>query len=237
MIRLKRFAVGLVAFLAVSESYGQESNWQTWLDYTQQNRLNNHWKYIGDYGARWEYGDVNSSWKRLHARPGVSFQKKALYELNGGLLFSYTYSSEQTSFEFRPWQGVKLHWPNIKRVRMTQYLRTEQRQSWALNEDLSNFVFKLRYQIGARIPINDKVVSVKTFFVDLRYEWFFDLSIGNNEWVNDRIRLNFGLGYRLKPNLDLKIYYILQGNELRDEAKLDAENNIRISMVQRFGME
>jgi hypothetical protein len=210
---------------------------QTWLDYDQLNRINNTIRYVGDYGLRWEYNQPESQWRRFHIRSGILFQNRTLYNFQAGLMLIYTLTKPSEVFEFRPWQAFQLNWPNISRVRIQHLFRTEQRSSWNLSEDQSNFVFKIRYQIGTRIPLFSKTIQPGTYFLDLRSEWFFDLSSRNNELTNDRIRISAGVGYRINLSLDAKAFYVFQGNQDQDGASLSREHIIRLSLIQRFGME
>ena len=157
-------------------------------------------------------------------------------------MLRYTGATSGNSFEFRPWQGFRLYWPNFGRFRFNNYFRTEQRFSVDLSTDVSNFVFKLRYKLFTNIPINNPIITSKTFYFSIGYEFFFDLGIGddNNEFIDDLTRFDVGVGYRFNAKTDLRLRYIFQKSTVNLEDGKDSndsnDNIIRLSVIQRFGI-
>ena len=80
-----------VTFLFSGRSIAQDSNTlQNWFDYTQNNRINGNWSYLGDYAFRFQVRNPETRWWQIHARPSVIFKNKVLFDLRGGIMFRYT---------------------------------------------------------------------------------------------------------------------------------------------------
>jgi hypothetical protein len=232
-------------FLA-SSSYSQVTSFQTWLDYNHNQKIKGNWQLKSDYGFRWMNQSELENWWRIHARTGVSFKKSNLFEYKAGLGLFYTDNKSSADiFEFRPWQGMKVSWPNFKRLRFSHYGRLEERFSLDVNNTTrDNFVLKFRYKLGLKIPLNNTVISAGTFYIPVSIELFMDLNGGNVEQNNDRIRIEAGLGYRWREDIYLRILYTFQ--EVFDNqgagVNLDAgfkrvDNILRLSVIQRFGYQ
>jgi hypothetical protein len=228
-----------VTFSASIRGVAQDSNsLQNWFDYTQINRINGNWSYLGDYAFRFQVRDSDSRWWQIHARPSAIFKNKAIYDLRGGIMFRYTNTAEGNGYEIRPWQGARLFWPNIGRFRFTNYLRTEQRFEVEQDIDELNFVFKIRYKLSTNIPINNPIITSETYYVLIGYEVFFNLSRENEEFIDDRTRFDIGVGYRFNAKTDLRLIYIFQKSRINLEEITNSNDNIiRVSVIQRFGFE
>jgi hypothetical protein len=236
----KRFAILLfVVFLIIGRNVAQDSNTlQNWFDYTQINKINGNWSYLGDYAFRFQIENPESKWWLIHARPSFIFKNKAIYDLRGGIMFKYIKAEGGAGIEIRPWQGARVYWPNFGRFRFNNYFRAEQRFEIELDSDESNFVFKLRYKLSTNIPINNPVITSKTIYVLVGYELFFNISRDNEEFIDDRTRFNIGVGYRFNPKTDLRLQYLFQRSRVNlDESNDFNDNIIRISVIQRFGFE
>jgi len=237
---IKRFATFLfIVFIFSGRGVAQDSNTiQNWFDYTQINRISGNWSYLGDYAFRFQIATTESEWWQIFARPSFIFKNKAIYDLRGGIMFKFTNTVEGNGFEIRPWQGAKVYWPNFGRFRFQNYFRAEQRFEIELDTDESNFVFKLRYKLSTNIPINNPIITSKTFYVLIGYELFFNLSRDNEEFIDDRTRFNIGVGYRFNPKTDLRLQYLFQKSRVNlDEISNSNDNIVRISVIQRFGLE
>lgn len=237
---IKRLAtLFLLIFLFSSNGNAQEfSSFQNWFDYTQINKINGNWSYIGDYAFRFQIENADSKWWQIHARPSVIFKNKAIYDLRGGIMFRFTNTIGGNGIEIRPWQGAKVYWPNFGRFRFQNYFRTEQRYEVDLDKDESNFVFKVRYKLSTNIPINNPIITSKTFYALIGYELFFDIGGGDNkEFIDDVTRFDVGAGYRFNAKTDLRLIYIFQKSRVNlEESNNSNDNIIRLSVIQRFGM-
>ena len=237
---IKRLTILLVTVCFNSGiSFAQDSNTiQNWFDYTQKNKINGNWSYLGDYSFRFQIENQDSKWWKFHARPSVIFKNKVLYDLRAGIMFSYAFNTAGNNIEIRPWQGIRVNWPNFSRFRLYQYGRMEERFSKDIESDVNNFILKLRYKLGMNIPINNQVITSKTFYGLIGYELFFNIGGGNQEFIDDRTRFNIGVGYRFNEKTDLRLQYIFQKSRVNlEESNNSNDNIIRISVVQYFGFE
>lgn len=226
------------------QNFAQENTYQTWLDYDHQYKKSGNWRFFSDYGFRWQSTAGLDNWFRLHARPSVGYRPSALMDYRGGVGVFFTqnqYTANQ--FEIRPWQGVIIGWPNLNRFRFFNYFRLEERISTRI-EQSTNFVLKFRYKIGVKIPLNNSVIAVKTYYVHTSLELFLDLTSDNNEQNNDRTRFELGMGYRWTNKTTVKVLYTLQRifnnqNDGVDFSEGFAQNDhvLRITVSQRIGFD
>lgn len=240
-MQFKRLIVllGLALVLDNAVVRAKDNIFQSWLDYKHSHKLSNKWMFFSDYGFRWEMPLPRDVFWRIHARPSFQFKTNALWEADAGIgLFFQNNKNSSNTFELRPWQGIKVKWPNIKRYKFVHFLRLEERQSYNLDNNGGNFVLKLRYRFGIDIPLNNKVISVGTFYIPVRAELFFDLSGTNAEATNDKFRVDTGVGYRVNQQLRLRLLYVLQNqlnNDIDGVSQID--HIIRFSVIQRFGFQ
>ena len=238
-------AVIVLLLIGCSKLSAQVNTFQIWLDYDHQKSMKNNWRFFSDYGLRWQSLKTGGDWYRIHARPSVGYRRSVLMDYRGGVGFFYTrYLETANQFEIRPWQGVMVNWPNFGRYRFYQYARTEQRFSRQTDAPF-NFVFKLRYKLGIKIPIGNTIIEEKTYYIQSGLELFFDLTDDNVEQSNDRVRFDAGVGYRIKENLDIKVRYTLQqifnntSEDLFDFATgfSQIDHVVRITVSQTFGFD
>lgn len=237
-----RILVGLITlFMYSNTSFSQVHVFQLWLDYNQDNKINQKFKFKSDYGVRTQFGD----WRRLHARTAIIYKPNTTFDFRGGLGLFYTWSKlGNEEFEIRPWQGTLIGWPNWNRFRIQHYVRLEERFGINLQGSENNFVFKFRYKLGFSFPVNNSVITDGTFYIPISIELFADLTGFNEEITNDRLRFELGLGYRLNTNLSFVLLYTLQeiyNNEFTGidfgEGFSEIDHIVRISVYQKFGFD
>jgi hypothetical protein len=236
---MKFSKICLILFICLAfKGQGQSVNtFQLWTDYTDFHRLNGNWQFLNDAGYRILPNKVSNQFSRFHIRPSFEFKRQVLYSFRGGLGLFYTINSQtNNTFEIRPWQGFRLYWPNINRVRIVHYTRLEQRFVDFLSSSQSAFTLKFRYKLQTKIPINTPTMREGTFFVKLSAELFADLALKNSEAYNDRNRFEIGGGYLLKRNLELQLIYLIQRNKNNLEDITQIDNVVRISVIQKFGL-
>ena len=241
-MRFKAFLFVLIAFLlSFTKVNAQTNTFQLWLDYDHQNKLNSNWKMYSDYGFRVQFDE----WTRFHARTAAIYKPSTLFDYRAGLgLFYLNYRVTDNVMEVRPWQGIKAAWPNWNRFRFTQYARLEERIVFDLESPENDFTLKFRYKLAINFPINNNTISVGTFYIPASAEVFLDLFFKNNEFNNDKLRFELGLGYRLKKDTYVRVLYTLQElffNEKSginfDEGFRQIDHVVRITVSQRFGFD
>ena len=238
MMNSCKFFLFLFICLAI-KGFGQSNNtFQLWTDYSDFHKLNGNWQFLNDAGYRFHPSKESNQFSRFHVRPSLEFKNQVLYSFRGGVGLFYTINSQvNNTFEIRPWQGFRLNWPNINRFRIVHYARLEQRFTDYMDSDATAFILKFRYKLQSKIPINNPTLRVGTYYIKVSAELFADLALVNDAVNNDRTRFEFGGGYLLKRNLEVQLIYLLQRNKNNLEGITQNDNVIRVSVIQKFGVD
>lgn len=234
----KRFLFSLLfVVITILKANGQNTI-QVWADYDVKRKLSGNWIYFNDYGFRFSSTADKGYW-RIHTRPSLEYRPQLLYSYRGGLgLFYQTTNSTIYTLEIRPWQGFKLNWPNYKRFKVYNYARLEQRIVDQLDESGFSFSMKLRYKIGADIPLNNPTISPGTFYIPINFEVFANLALINQELNSDRNRSSAGIGYRLSQATRVKLTYVFQASKNNvDNIDRQKDHIIHFTYAKRFGFD
>jgi hypothetical protein len=224
-----------LAYNGLSQS---KNTFQVWTDYNHFHKLNGNWQFFNDAGYRFQPSKEYNGFSRFHIRPSFEYKKQVLYSFRAGLGLFYTINSNfNNTFEIRPWQGFRLNWPNINRVRFVHYTRLEQRFLDYLDADDNAFTFKFRYKLQTKIPINNVGMIEGTYYVKLSAELFADLALVEQSTNSDRNRFEIGAGYLLKRNQEVQVIILLQRNKNNIDDIIQNDNVIRFSFIQRFGYD
>lgn len=238
MLKHGKFLLFLFICLAYNGLSQSPNTFQVWTDYNHFHKLNGNWQFFDDAGYRIHQSRESNSFSRFHVRPSFEFKKQVLYSYRGGVGLFYTINSQiNNTFEIRPWQGFRLNWPNIKRVRLVHYTRLEQRLLTYLNSDENAFTLKFRYKLQTKIPINNTSMVEGTFYTKISAEFFADLALIDKATNSDRNRFEIGGGYVLKRNQEIQLIFLLQRNKNNIEGIIQNDNVVRISFFQRFGFD
>lgn len=228
----------LLFFLPSFSLFSQTNTFQIWLDYDQKNKINSKWDFIADYGIRSDFEE----WMRYHGRAAFVLNPGKKLSYYGGLgLFYLTNFNSFNTIEIRPWQGFLISAPDFGRFNFKNYFRLEERLVFGLDNSYTNFTLKLRYKLGLKIPINEKTIKDKTFYVPISFELFFNLAFSEEPINNDRIRFEIGLGYRISEKTNVTLLYTLQEVYFKEnnyidfgEGFINIDNIVRITLSQRF---
>ncbi len=170
----------------------EDVNDQYWIDLIPHFRISDKVEFYGD--ASFRYRD-NGERLITTIRPSIRWQVGPILSLHGGLgLFYNIYTDDEIDnvLEIRPWQGARVAWPDLGPLLFKHYFRLEQRYYPSLDNLLA---YRGRYRIGAKIPINKKVVQEGAVFIPIAYEWLgtsdddFDVI-----WASET-RLTTGVGW------------------------------------------
>ncbi len=166
-----------------------ETDRQIWLDFYPHFYLSEKMEYYGDAGTRIQVSDF--SWAQVYVRPSVRFHRTGHFELHGGLGLFYSYSEDQSNqLEVRPWEGVKLRWPDILGLTFTNYLRLEQRFVFDTQDNWdASFSLRLRYELSTKAFLSEKL------FLPFYVELFEDVGPSVDERYVYRWRFGAGTGY------------------------------------------
>lgn len=195
----------IILFLVISgTALGQESNFGNWLIYFGNKQLNSKWNWHNEIQYR-NY-DAIGDLEQLLLRTGLGYN---LTEGNNNVLLGYAFVQSKNYVsdivdkndvsEHRIFQQY-ISRQTFGRFRLQHRYRFEQR----FIED--SFSMRLRYFLALNIPINNKELIDKTWYVSTYNEVF----LNTENPIFDRNRLYGGLGYGLNRNLRFEIGYMNQ---------------------------
>lgn len=183
---------------------GQDSNLGNWLIYLGDKKINNDWNWHHEIQHR-NY-DVIGDLEQLLIRTGVGYN---LTDNNNNLLLGCAYVHSQ-NYEIQSDNKTRVdEWriyeqfitrQNFGRMFLQHRYRFEQR----FIED--SFSLRFRYFLAANIPINNRTMLDKTFYLSSYNEIF--LNTESN--VFDRNRLYGALGYKINTSIRLETGYMNQ---------------------------
>lgn len=199
--------------LGYSQSSSDLGNW---LIFFGDKKINNNWNW--HHEAQYRNYNAIGDLEQLLLRTGIGYN---LTENNNNVLFGYAFIHSQnyesgleekaTTDEHRIFQQFITR-QSIGRVKALHRYRFEQR--WIERA----FSLRFRYFLSLNIPLNNKDMVDKTFYLSTYNEIF----INSKDNIFDRNRLYGGLGYRLSKTLRFEAGYMNQflENGGRDQINL-----------------
>ncbi|SFN55127.1 Protein of unknown function [Bizionia echini] len=149
------------------------------------------------------------------------------FHLGTGLFYTQNFDAKD-NLEFRLFQGFKFDIPTIKSITLNNYVRLEERFQNNFNNSGWTSGFRLRYRLSTILEYNKHLTDfVDGFYIPLSAEVFFNLK--KSDRYNDLIRLEPGLGYKLKNNWKFEVYLIF--NETKNNT---ATNNSSSDFILRL---
>lgn len=180
--------------------YAQNTSQQIWLDYNPQWDLSPSYTLYGSSGFR---TIIPHSWDKLFFTAAVRYAPDPLFnilnksqqELHGGISFYYTINEDANNqIELRPFQGYKIRWPQLTRVKFTHFLKLEERFIFIAGESDFEFELRARYKIEAIFHKTKHLVDFANgFYFPISAEFLINLY--STQQFNDGIRVTPGLGY------------------------------------------
>lgn len=127
-----------------------------------------------------------------------------------------------TTLEIRTWQGVSLYWPDIGRFMFDHFYRFEQRFYWTEGNRDENIGLRSRYRLRMRVPFNNRSITDRTYYVELRGEVFIPHDDEIEEFFASLLRIGTSIGYNQnsKWRYQLKGYFDAGRNTREDERKV-----------------
>jgi hypothetical protein len=158
---------------------------------------------------QYRHWNLGGDLEQLLLRGGAYYKDKktnALYTLGIAHIASgVPGESEEISQEFRSY-GEYLHPHKLgERFYLTHRFRAEAR--WIESQDFRD---RFRYALFVNIPINQKSLLPKTYYVALYNELFLNGFSSANPRTYDRNRAYFGLGYVLNPKVRFQLGFMNQ---------------------------
>lgn len=208
----------LVITLFISANSFSQKDLGTWNITSLNIKMNNKWSAF--FEAQLRSLSFYNQFHYYEFKGGISYKINPTFAVSSGI-GSYNTYSEGDNFELpmqnkeiRTWFQVNMKNP-LKFVTFEHRYRAEQRFT------SNGFKNRFRYRIGATVPINNKSLGPKTFFLSGWNEIFFT----NNEPFFERNRLFIGCGYEFSKQLTLQTGYIHQFDyKINDETGRDFLN-------------
>ena len=206
----------LISLLAI-KGFSQSSDLGNWLIYFGNKKINKNWNWHHEVQYR-NYNAIGDL-EQLLLRTGIGYN---LTEDNNNILLGYGFINSQNYLPSTDEkQGINEHRiyqqfitrQNIGRVNVQHRYRFEQRCI-----ESQDFRMRFRYFLAFSIPLNNKEMINKTFYLSSYNEIF----LNHNDNVFDRNRLYGGIGFKLNKQARVEIGYMNQflNNGNRDQINL-----------------
>jgi hypothetical protein len=207
---------------------------QLWLDYYHYYQFKPDWTSYGDAGYRTVTDEL--SWMEIYIRPSISWHKKKLFDLNGGLGFFYTFNYDTVNnFEFRPWQGIKFKWPNLKHISFYGYVRIEERFNFPVDTWALEFNLRFRFKVGFKAMLYTFDHEMPRYiYLPFSVEVFANAGPNLTEEFSDRARISSGLGYRANHEWAFELDFTLQGSRTGQDQQYNSSDLIFQFKLRRF---
>jgi len=212
----------------------EEVNTQLWLDWNPRLKINARSSAYLPVGFRTNF---TQNQYRIYGRPTYRYDITRLnertnryrtWQLIGGAGVFYTRNPDVTDIlELRPFQGVKVRFPNLDRVHLVHYLRLEERLEIGINPFGTKFSIRGRYKVGSDLFLPSNPI-INGIYIPLYAEFFFSVAEQGFQF-NDLIRLTPGLGYQ--PGLNWKFQFELSYHRIRPTSSDKFQTN---DIVFRF---
>ena len=217
--------------------YSQSEFYSVWLDYNHTNKLNEKWLLTSDYGYRIRL-DYDFFWERLHARTGVVYKLKHVKLLAGVAMFSVFKPKEFLDLEFRPWQGVKYNFSITNKLKLSNFVRLEERFHYISNNNELGFSYSLlifRYSLTAKYAINNPKDEKGKWVAFVGFEPFLNLAQKATPITVSKSRTTVGTSYSLSPKTKFRLSYIYQPKNIPIVQDMQYYSNLfRLSVIQKF---
>ncbi|WP_394759134.1 DUF2490 domain-containing protein [Flavobacterium sp.] len=222
----KIIALHLMTFLITYSIYSQE-NLGSWNILNATIKINSKWSTFGETQLRSLSFYNNFHYYEIKA--GATYKISKNFSATTGF-GSYNTYSEGGNFE-NPIQNKEIRtWIQINMKNPLEFLTFEHRYRAEQRYTNNGYRNRFRYRLGVQIPINNKTIEAKTFYVSLWNELFFT----NKEPYFERTRLFIGCGYEFNKNVAVQTGYIYQFDyKINDEIGRDF---INIALLYNFNL-
>jgi len=216
----------LIVFIAVSSAYAQDSKVGTWgiATVVLPGDSVHRWGGYAEFQTR--TNGALSQFQYYEAKAGVSYDLDRNFTALFGTGTYHTYDFADlgkgpVTNEFRIWEQMTVN-QFLDRFKFEHRYRVEQR--W-VNGDYRN---RFRYRLNMFIPLNNKKIIAKTWFLSIFDEVFF-----NNKAPNfERNRVSAALGYQFDKKWIAQAGWINQRNYTTTLSS--GKNNIMLMLMYRI---
>ena len=214
---MKKIIFIVTTLLLATKGFSQTSELGDWLIYFGNKKINKNWNW--HHEAQYRNYNAIGDLEQLLLRTGIGYN---LTENNNNILLGYGFINSQNYIESTDIkQGVNEHRiyqqfitrQAIGLVKIQHRYRFEQR--WVERQD---FRIRFRYFLAFNIPLNNKEMADKTFYISSYNEIF----LNHKDNIFDRNRLYGGIGFKLNTLAKFEIGYMNQflNNGNRDQINL-----------------
>lgn len=207
--------VSLIFFLfsfLINSSYSQienpENSTGNWLMYFGTHSINQKWSIHSEFQMRLyePFGNFNQMLPRVGLNYHIDKNSMvtagyAWIPTQGTFIPNIIDGEKNISIENRIWQQFILK-NKIKRFNFEHRYRLEQR--WVSRNNFTDYLNRVRYRLLLTIPINNKVLKDKTFFLSFYDEIFLNIT----DTPFDQNRLYAALGYKFNSCLAIQAGYL-----------------------------
>ncbi|MCK5781132.1 MAG: DUF2490 domain-containing protein [Flavobacteriales bacterium] len=178
---------------------------EVWTDYNHTQFVTKDLSIFGDVSYRFAENDI------IVFRPSIKYIVSPKVKIMGGLgnFYSFTPDLEPKAYEFRPWQGVQLIWPQTAYFSIKHLFRLEEQMVFSyIPESKYTYRTRFRYQIATEIDIWETPSGAISISLPIEYE-MFDF-INRPENFIERDRIISGIIFRFARYWRLEFNYVVQ---------------------------
>ena len=221
----------LLAAPALAQKEETAVDQQLWVDLYNHYYVSDKLEYYGDAGGRVLLEEPE--WAQFYLRPAVRYHYRPILEFHGGVGLAYTFNADVQSdlLEIRLFQGMKIGWPTLGRLRLVHYVRVEERlflftdEAWA-----RDFQLRVRYRLSTKIPLRRD----RQWFLALSGEAFGKVGAGREERFSDRLRLGIGLGHAIDKTWTVELHMVFQQSRGGEDAAFETTTYLFQLKLRRF---
>jgi hypothetical protein len=177
---------------------------QIWLDYNIAYPISESLDFYFSTGYKTIFP---GAWHKIFINPEVSYKVPKLmlkkWKYNERLYFGidiyYAFFQESTNvFEFTPYQGYSLTWPNRQRLAINHNFQLRERFQWETHNWSSDFGLQMSYEAKVTFRFQGDLWKYgKGFYIPVSLKFWWNLVEAS--FHNDVARLTPGIGYQISP--------------------------------------
>lgn len=192
-----------VLLLSSCVGFSQKKDFGSWNVITTKLLLTDKWGVYNELQLRSQSFYDNHFYYEIKGGVSYSLNKSFSFLLGVGKYITYTdggsFKKPVSANETRFWQQLTMN-HYLERIKFEHRYRVEQR--WFK----TGFRNRFRYRLNAAVPINNKKIGPKTFYIAS----FNEIFLTNKEPYFERNRFFLGTGYQLNKMFTIQPGYVYQ---------------------------
>ena len=214
--------------LVAQDDSGNILTKQIWLDYNIAYPISESLDFYFSTGYKTIFP---GPWNKIFVNPEVSYKvpklmlKKWKYseKVYFGIDIYYAFFTDSTNvFEFTPYQGYSLIWPNRKRLAIKHNLQLRERFQWETHDWAFDFGMQMSYEATMTFKFHGDLWKYgKGFYIPVSIRFWWNLV--DATFHNDVVRITPGIGYQISPewNTAFKLGYTYTQNTVGGDFNTD----------------